>query len=339
MADSGRGTAREGRPRRRPRRRPRPQVPGCRASSSWGIVGRRRRARRLGVGGHPLRHGSLARPAAPRRVSLSAGMLANKGRIMQWSSPPWREPSETHGRRPGRQAYCHHVPVHHIRKRHHEASQPLVTAVSLPAPHPPRAPRQVQGPGGGWRAARAPRTASARASRSSWTDRATAARDLELHLVEVGVCPLGGHGMGDLLEAVNHPRNRSAISSIRISMPAARQRGALGVYPTLAQGAQRSRPQCEECGIACMAGITWPCASPSPILPPGPAAVAEIRTSSPSASQLRLVPSGSASGPCFPPGKLDQRPVLIRRCPLTVPDANRSPVRSDAPLTVMCASI
>jgi hypothetical protein len=46
-------------------------------------------------------------------------------------------------------------------------------------------------------------------------------------------------------------------------------------------------------------------------------------------------PNGS-----FPPqDSSSKEPRCSRSAPDTVPEANRSPVRSDAPLTVMCASI
>src|SRR5215471_4720276 len=88
------------------------------------------------------------------------------------------------------------------------------------------------------------------------------------------------------------------------------------------------------------AGMIWPCASPKPtLLSSGPVADAVITTSSPSSSQARLLPSGRTSGsrPAHVSSMSD--PYWSGCGPLTVPDANRSPVRTQAPLTVMCASI
>ena len=64
-----------------------------------------------------------------------------------------------------------------------------------------------------------------------------------------------------------------------------------------------------------------------------------MTTSSPSSRKPRVPPSGRASGSRAVRRQLDQRPALAGLGPLTVPEAKRSPVRSDAPLTVMWASI
>ena len=45
------------------------------------------------------------------------------------------------------------------------------------------------------------------------------------------------------------------------------------------------------------------------------------------------------NGPLPPQHSSRNDPRSSREAPLIVPDANRSPVRSEAPLTVMCASI
>ncbi len=56
-------------------------------------------------------------------------------------------------------------------------------------------------------------------------------------------------------------------------------------------------------------------------------------------SHARLSPSGRTSGSLPAQASSMSDPYWSRRGPLTVPEANRSPVRSDAPLAVMCASI
>src|SRR5690606_31296759 len=96
-------------------------------------------------------------------------------------------------------------------------------------------------------------------------------------------------------------------------------------------GPGESRPQ--------RAGRTRPRTSPKPMRAPDvPGAVAEMVTSSPSSRNVRgspLTVTGS-----FPPHVSSMKaPRWSLSGPETVPDANRSPVRADAPFTVMCASI
>ena len=88
------------------------------------------------------------------------------------------------------------------------------------------------------------------------------------------------------------------------------------------------------------AGWMWPVTSPKPILVPSAAgAVALIVTSSPSSRKLRTDPSASVSGSAPPQLSSSRQPRWSRSGPLTVPEPNRSPVRADAPFTVMWASI
>jgi len=74
-------------------------------------------------------------------------------------------------------------------------------------------------------------------------------------------------------------------------------------------------------------------------VPSAAGAVALIATSSPSSRKLRTDPSGSVSGSAPPQLSSSRQPRWSRSGPLTVPDANRSPVRVEAPFTVMWASI
>ena len=76
--------------------------------------------------------------------------------------------------------------------------------------------------------------------------------------------------------------------------------------------------------------------SPKPI--PG-VAVAVIATSSPSSRKVRTDPSGRVSGSAPPQLSSSRQPRCSRSGPLTVPEAKRSPVRVEAPFTVMWASI
>jgi hypothetical protein len=88
------------------------------------------------------------------------------------------------------------------------------------------------------------------------------------------------------------------------------------------------------------AGRIWPVTSPKPTRVPSAAgAVAVIVTSSPSSRKVRTDPSGSVSGSAPPQLSSSRQPRWSRFGPLTVPEANRSPVRAGAPFTVMWASI
>src|ERR1700751_1458 len=88
------------------------------------------------------------------------------------------------------------------------------------------------------------------------------------------------------------------------------------------------------------AGRIWPVTSPKQILVPSAAgAVALIATSSPSSRKLRTDPSASVRGSAPPQLSSSRQPRWSRSGPLTVPEANRSPVRVEAPFTVMWASI
>ena len=86
-------------------------------------------------------------------------------------------------------------------------------------------------------------------------------------------------------------------------------------------------------------GWTVPSTAPKPIVtPPAPGAVAVIPTTSPSARYPRVVPSGSVTGRLPSQVISSRQPRSPGRPPETVPEANRSPVRSAAPLTVAWAS-
>src|SRR5690606_38258293 len=87
------------------------------------------------------------------------------------------------------------------------------------------------------------------------------------------------------------------------------------------------------------AGRMRPRTSPKPIRPPpAPGAVAEITTSSPSSRKVRGSPFTSI-GSLPPQVSSMNEPRWSGPGPEIVPEAKRSPVRVDAPLTVMCASI
>src|SRR5271165_2941588 len=89
-----------------------------------------------------------------------------------------------------------------------------------------------------------------------------------------------------------------------------------------------------------MAGRLRPVTSPKPIrVPPAPGAVAVIVTSSASWRKVRTDPSARVSGSAPPQLSSSRQPRWSRSGPLTVPDAYRSPVRVEAPFTVICASI
>jgi long-chain acyl-CoA synthetase len=88
------------------------------------------------------------------------------------------------------------------------------------------------------------------------------------------------------------------------------------------------------------AGRTRPVTSPKPRRPPSAAgAVAEIVTSSPSSKNDRIDPSGSLRGSVPPQLSSSRQPRWPESGPLTVPEAKKSPVRVEAPFTVMWASI
>ncbi len=88
------------------------------------------------------------------------------------------------------------------------------------------------------------------------------------------------------------------------------------------------------------AGSTRPVTSPSAtVRPSGPGAPARIVTVSPSSNpSRRTAPSASSTSSVQPQVSSSRLPRSRRVGPDTVPDANRSPVRSDAPLLVRCAS-
>ena len=71
----------------------------------------------------------------------------------------------------------------------------------------------------------------------------------------------------------------------------------------------------------------------------GGGAVAVIATSSPSSRKHRTEPSGRVSGSAPPQLSSSRQPRCSRSGPLTVPEAKKSPVRVEAPFTVMWASI
>src|SRR5690606_13713137 len=82
-----------------------------------------------------------------------------------------------------------------------------------------------------------------------------------------------------------------------------------------------------------------PLTSPNPIRPPpAPGAVAEMDTSSPSCRNVRTSPL-TVIGSRPPQVSSMNAPRWWRCGPEIVPEANRSPVRADAPFTVMWASI
>src|SRR5690606_3780422 len=90
-------------------------------------------------------------------------------------------------------------------------------------------------------------------------------------------------------------------------------------------------------GQAGSAGSTVPVTSPSAIRPPlVPGATARTVTVSPSSRANR--PSGP-NGSCQPLLSSRKEPSVPGPGPETVPEANRSPVRTEAPLLVRCASI
>ena len=66
--------------------------------------------------------------------------------------------------------------------------------------------------------------------------------------------------------------------------------------------------------------------------------MAVMVTTSPSSRKVRVEPSASGSGSWPFQDSSMSEPRWSRSGPLTVPEANRSPVRSAAPLTVRCAS-
>jgi hypothetical protein len=82
-----------------------------------------------------------------------------------------------------------------------------------------------------------------------------------------------------------------------------------------------------------------PVTSPRAIRPPfAPGALARRVTVSPSSRNVRSRPS-QANGSWPPHDSSRKEPRCSRAAPLTVPEANRSPGRTDAPLTVRWASI
>ena len=82
-------------------------------------------------------------------------------------------------------------------------------------------------------------------------------------------------------------------------------------------------------------GTIVPRTSPSSSSPARPRST----TSSPSSRNVALRAVGESQRPLAVPGQLDERSLAIPGSgPEIVPDANRSPVRIDAPFTVACAS-
>ncbi len=80
--------------------------------------------------------------------------------------------------------------------------------------------------------------------------------------------------------------------------------------------------------------------SPKPIRgPASPGAVAVIVSSSWSCRKVRTDPSARVSGSAPPQLNSSRQPRWFRSGPLTVPEAYKSPVRVEAPFTVMWASI
>jgi hypothetical protein len=67
--------------------------------------------------------------------------------------------------------------------------------------------------------------------------------------------------------------------------------------------------------------------------PVGTGAQAVTDTSSPSSRKVRGRPVGQGHRLGAVPGQLEEGAALLALRPDTVPDANRSPVRSEAPLT------
>ena len=113
-------------------------------------------------------------------------------------------------------------------------------------------------------------------------------------------------------------------------------KGVEAVRPIRDEIERRVRALLSELGRA---GSTRPVTSPKPIRPPpAPGAVAVIVTTSPSSRNVRVEPSASVSGSAPFQVSSSSEPRWSRSGPLTVPEANRSPVRSEAPLTVRCAS-
>ena len=129
-------------------------------------------------------------------------------------------------------------------------------------------------------------------------------------------------------------RSRTTGASATSDTAVTPQGGVLPMTPLFA------RPPTEDrTARSLVAAVTRPRTSPSAIDPSvALGAVAVMTTSSPSSRKVRDDPSSRRTGSVPPQVSSSRQPRWPLSGPLTVPEANRSPVRRCAPFDVRCAS-
>src|SRR5581483_2399524 len=163
------------------------------------------------------------------------------------------------------------------------------------------------------------------------------------HLVEHPLQDVLHVGRGNVAPQVGHDqRAESAIAVLEgLRLPVGQPGADLGersLHIDLFVGHRGSGSTASSPAAGETAGTIRPRTSPRPIGPCGPGAVAVTVTSSPSCRNARGAPPTSIGAVPFSVSS-SRQPRWDASGPLTVPEANRSPHRSAAPLLVRWASI